>query len=310
MSKPRVVFAGTGSVAAPALRALAEVADIALVISQPPRPTGKSKNLISGPAMQIASEIGLRVITPERIELADEEIKKIAPDVMVVVDYGQIIKAETLAIPRLGALNLHPSLLPRHRGPAPVPNTILSADTMTGVTIIQMDSKMDHGPIIAQEEHQLNGTERASNLLAILANKQANLISRILGDYCADKLVSRSQDHDFATFHSFLSRQDGEVRSAQTAEETDRRFRAFYPWPGLWLKKDIRGKEKVIKFLDIALWPDCTLDLSPASFIWHDDTLGLVTAKGVLKVNQLQVEGGNPMSGKEFYAGYKDLVTS
>lgn len=309
MTKSRIVFVGTGNVAAESLRALYKVADILLVISQPPRPIGKKQELKPTAIMQMASELALPLATPEKIEDCNKQIAALLPDVMVVVDYGQIIKTSTLNLPKLGALNLHPSLLPRHRGPAPVPATILAGDDNAGITIIKMDDKMDHGPIVTQKNYPLTGVEKTVDLLAFLAKEQAALVAKVLPEYCEGKLKLEEQDHTLATSHSFLSRADGELRPNETTIQTYRRFRALFPWPGIWLKKQIRGEEKIIKLLDISLWPNFISKSVVGSFIWHEDKLGLVVTDGVLQIREIQVEGGKPQTGKEFYSGYHNLVS-
>ena len=217
----------------PSLQALHQAGhEIQLVITQPTRPGHRMKP--APPPVKVAAESwGLEVIQPERIkapEVADQ-LRRVAPDLLVVVAYGQIIPASVLSIPRLGAVNVHASLLPRHRGAAPVAHAILSGDRETGVTIMRMDEKLDHGPILAVRKTGIGAGEDAAALTRRLAVMGAELLVETLERL--DQITPVEQDHDRATLAPRLRREDGELDWNVDPAEIDRRVRGLHPWPGV-----------------------------------------------------------------------------
>jgi methionyl-tRNA formyltransferase len=229
----------------PSLRALHEEGhDIALVVTQPDRP-GHRMKLTLPPVKVAAQELGLPVYQPERIRdpEAVERLRSLSPDLLVVVAYGQIIPRSVLEIPRLGAVNVHASLLPRHRGAAPVAHAILAGDKETGVTIMRMDEQLDHGPILAVQTTPIDEREDATALTARLADMGAKLLVEALANF--DQLRVVGQDHTRATAAPRLKREDGDLEWEMGAEEIDRRVRALQPWPGATLPTE-RGRVKVL----------------------------------------------------------------
>jgi methionyl-tRNA formyltransferase len=217
----------------PSLQALHQAGhEIQLVITQPTRPGHRMKP--APPPVKVAADgWGLQVIQPERIkapEVADQ-LRRVAPDLLVVVAYGQIIPASVLSIPRLGALNVHASLLPRHRGAAPVAHAILSGDRETGVTIMRMDEKLDHGPILAMRKTGIGEGEDAAALTRRLAVMGAELLVETLEQL--EQIPPVEQDHDRATLAPRLRREDGELDWNADPDEIDRRVRGLHPWPGV-----------------------------------------------------------------------------
>ena len=218
--------------------------DIELVITQPDRP-GHRMKLTPPPVKVVADELGLNVLQPEKIRDAGvvERLRQIAPDFLIVVAYGQIIPRAVLDIPRLGAINVHASLLPRWRGAAPIVHAILAGDHETGVTIMKMDEELDHGPILAVQETPIGAREDAVALTGRLAEMGAQLLVAALRDF--DELRVVGQDHKQATLAPRLKKQDGELDWSLSAEEIDRRVRALQPWPGVTLPTT-RGRVKVL----------------------------------------------------------------
>jgi methionyl-tRNA formyltransferase len=186
--------------------------------------------------VKVAAEVlGLEVIQPERIKdpAVVEQLRRLAPDLLVVVAYGQIVPPTVLAIPKLGAINVHASLLPRHRGAAPVAHAILAGDRETGVTIMRMDEKLDHGPIVAARKTAIGETEGAESLTRRLAIIGAELLVETLQRL--DQITPLEQDHDQATLAGRLRREDGQLDWNIEAAEMDRRVRGLQPWPGVTL---------------------------------------------------------------------------
>jgi methionyl-tRNA formyltransferase len=197
------------------------------------------------PVKVAAQELGLDVYQPERIRDPEvvAKLHGVAPDLLVVVAYGQIIPRSVLSIPRLGAINVHASLLPRHRGAAPIARALLAGDAETGVTIMRMDEQLDHGPILAMQATRIGAREDAVALSSRLAQMGADLLVETLARL--DEVVDVEQEHEKATGAPRLSREEGELDWSLGAMEIDRRVRAFQPWPGVTLPTK-RGRIKVL----------------------------------------------------------------
>ena len=205
--------------------------ELALVITQPDRPGHRNK-ILPTPVKQAALKHGLHVYQPDRIRSPESiaQIRWANPELIVVVAYGQILPPEVLEIPPRGVVNVHASLLPRHRGAAPVNQAILSGDAETGVTIMLMDEQLDHGPILAQRAVPIGPETTAPALLSELAELGAALLVEVLADI--DKYPPREQDHTAATVAPRLKKEDGELDWSLPAAEIDRRVRGLDPWPG------------------------------------------------------------------------------
>ena len=219
----------------PSLRALHAAGHrILLVVTQPDRPGHRRR--VTPPAVKLAAQdLGLPVAQPERIRDEDvvETLARLKPELGVVVAYGQILPRAVLDVPRRGIVNVHASLLPRWRGAAPVPHAILAGDEVTGVTIMQMDEELDHGPVLAQRETPIGERETAAELAGRLGELGASLLVQTVGGL--DGIQPREQDHAAATRAGKLQKADGELDWNLPAVDLDRRVRAFDPWPGVTL---------------------------------------------------------------------------
>ena len=243
----RIVFAGTAQFAVPSLRALhAAGHEISLVITQPDRPAGRGMKVAASPVKVAAQELGLPVYQPERIREPEalERIRAVSPDLLVVVAYGQIIPRSVLSVPRLGAINVHASLLPRWRGAAPINRAILAGDRETGVSIMKMDEQLDHGPVLAVRETPIGEREDAFDLTTRLAQMGAELLVQTLENL--DGVGAVAQDHARATPAPKLSKEEGELEWSMDARDIDRRVRGLQPWPGATLPTP-RGRVKVLR---------------------------------------------------------------
>jgi len=231
----------------PSLRALKAAGhSIQLVITQPDRPAGRGMKLTAPHVKVAAYELGLEVYQPARIRDAEpvKRLRKLKPDLLVVVAYGQIIPASVLSIPSFGAVNVHASLLPRHRGAAPIAHAILSGDIQTGVTIMRMDEKLDHGPILEMRATAIAPSEDAGALTTRLAEIGAQLLVETVDRI--DKITPVEQEHARATIAPRLRKEDGELEWGMGAQEIDRRVRALQPWPGVTLPTN-KGRVKVLR---------------------------------------------------------------
>lgn len=302
MAKPRIVFAGTGMVGAACLVAVAEAADITLVVTQPVR-GGKTS-----PVFDAAKKLNLAIETPIKIKELLPKFNSLLPDLLVVADYGEIIPTDVLTAPKFGAMNAHPSLLPRHRGPAPDVATIIAGDMECGVTIIQMDSKMDHGSILAQAAYPLVGNESMPEFRKLMSARAAELLAKTIEPYVRGQIQSREQDHAQASFHNLLKREDGEVTSENLVVDVERKVRAFQPWPGVFFKINLRGRERILKILEANIWLEGST-LNPGKFFWSDNRLGLGFKDGSLELKRVQLDSSNVQTGEQFYRGYNDIIT-
>lgn len=283
------MFVGTAPFAVPSLRALvASGHDIALVVTQPDRPGHRLK--LTRPAVGVAAEeLRLPVFQPERIRRPDaaERVRAAQPDVVVVVAYGQIIPAEILVAAPRGVLNVHGSLLPAYRGAAPVAAAILAGDRVTGVTIMQMDEELDHGPILAAREVEIGPGEDAGGLTLRLAAAGADLLVDTL--LRIDRVVPVPQDDALATYAPKLRREDGELEWSAGGEAIDRRVRAYTPWPGVTLPLGSR-RLKVLRGRPLTTpgEPGRVLDVSGEGV-----TVG--AGRDAYRLELIQAPGGRPL---------------
>lgn len=231
----------------PSLRALESAGhEILLVITQPDRPARRGLKLTAPPVKIAAEELRLPLDQPEKIRdgATAERLRSLAPDFLIVVAYGQIIPRSVLDIPKLGALNVHASLLPRWRGAAPVARAILAGDAETGVSIMKMDELLDHGPVLAMRATPIEVGEDAAQLTRRLAGIGAQLLVDTLANF--DERRPVEQDHVFATVAPKLRKEEGELDWSLAATEIDRRVRGLQPWPGATLPTS-KGRVKVLR---------------------------------------------------------------
>ena len=315
-----MVFMGTPDYAVPVLDALnlAPGVDLVGVYTPPDRPRGRGRELEATPVKMAALEMGLPVYQPASFRSAGarEELAGLHPDVIVVAAYGKLLPAEVMALPAHGCLNIHPSLLPKYRGPSPVVTAILDGLSETGVTLMLLDEGMDTGPIVAQRKRTLDGTETAGDLTAELFKLGTELLLENLEAWTRRQLKAVTQDDSQASVTRKLERADGLADWYLAARELARRQRAFTPWPGLftqWQGKSLRLTEVVA----IDGPGSAGLGGSPAPgeviAVSDDDagvSVGVGTVDGVLGLKTVQLEGRRAVSADEFLRGYPDFVGS
>jgi methionyl-tRNA formyltransferase len=287
----RIVFAGTAAFGQPTLQQLVEAGhEIPLVVTQPDRMGGRGMKPLPSGIKLLALELGLPIFQPERIrnEDAQRRIQELAPDLMVVVAYGQILPSSLLDAPRLGTLNVHASLLPRHRGAAPVEWAILSGDRETGVTIMQMDAGVDTGPMLSQERMRVTPEETAETLAAKLAPAGARLLVQTLEKLYKGEVMPTPQPAEGVTHARRLSSEDGKLDpKAMSAQEIDRRVRALGERIGCWMT--LNGVElKILKG-------------HPGGE--PGQGIPVETAEAVYFVDQVQPPGGRRMSAAAWARG-------
>ena len=235
MTQPlRVVFCGTPPAAVPSLRTLAARPDAEMlaVLTQPDRPAGRGRVVQLSPVKQAAIELGIPVRTPEKLRDVRGDVEAMRPDVIAVVAYGHIFRSWLLDLPPLGCVNVHFSLLPRHRGVAPVAHAILAGDQVTGVTTMRMDRGVDTGATYLREEVPIHEGDTTDTLTASLAELGAALLDRTITGLREGTLAPAPQDDAGATYAARLEKEDGRVDWSRSAGEIARRVRALTPWPG------------------------------------------------------------------------------
>lgn len=269
------------------------------VITAPDKPVGR-KQILTPPLVKVvAQQHNILIIQPLKIKDSITKIKNLKPDLIISAAYGQIIPKEILEIPKFGCLNIHPSLLPKYRGPSPIQTAILNGDKKTGVTIILMDEKMDHGKIVSSIEHQISSDINYKGLEKKLAELSIKLLIETLPKWINGEIKPKYQDESKATYTKIIKKEDGKINWSKPAQEIERQIRAFYPWPGsftFWKKK---GNKKMIKILEAE-----TAETPPKNKV------AIPCGKGYLIIRKLQMEGKNPMSSEEFLMGYPEFANS
>jgi methionyl-tRNA formyltransferase len=234
----RIVFCGTPQFAVPSLKLLLAQSEfeIAAVITQPDRPRGRGHEVSFSPVKEAAIAAGIPVHQPEKIRAPEvqEFLQKLAPDVIVIIAYGQIIPARLLSIPKLGWINLHASLLPKYRGAAPINWAIVNGETKTGVTSMRIDAGMDTGEILLQKEMEIGPAEAAPELAARMSELGARLMAQTLRGLAAGTITPQPQAHEHASSAPMLKREDGRIDWSRPALEIFNRIRGFAPWPGAY----------------------------------------------------------------------------
>lgn len=300
-----LIFCGTPQFAVPTLNALVGAGhNIALVVTQPDRPSGRGNRVLTSAVKQRAGNLGLALAQPEKLKNNPEfqsRLRTISPDAIVVVAYGRLIPGWMLTLPSLGALNVHASLLPRYRGAAPVQWAIANGEKTTGVTIMQLDEGLDTGPILLQKEVPIAVEDTTPTLLPLLAHLGATLLVDALGQLRAGTIAAIAQDHTRATFAPLLKKEDGQINSSQTAIEVYNRLRGFQPWPGVYTR--FRGRQLGVGAARVTqhLSP-----VSPSRIVVQPNQLFFSCAAGtMLEVLELHPEGKKSMTAREFLSGYR-----
>ena len=305
MRRLRLVYCGTPAFAVPTLDALhAAGHEIALVLTQPDRPVGR-KQTMTAPAVKVrAQELGLSVAQPEKIrnnEALRQTLEQIAPDAMVVVAYGRILPEWMLKLPPLGCINLHGSLLPRHRGAAPIQWALAAGDLVTGNTTMLLDAGLDTGPILLQQRIPIQPEHTAVELFSLLASAGAPLMVETLSGLADGSIQPRPQDESQATIARLLEREDGRMDFARhTATELWNRWRGFQPWPGAFTTWE--DKKLIVHRMRRA---EMAKESSPGLVLVEGDRLFVACAAATwLEMEELQLEGRNRGAAAAFVRGF------
>jgi len=293
-SKIKIIFLGTPEFGAIILEGLIKNNyKPCLVITAPDKPVGRKQILTPPPVKVSAQKYNILIAQPERIKNLELRIKNLKPDLMVSAAFGQILPKEILEIPKYGCLNVHPSLLSKHRGPSPVQTAILNGDKETGVTIFLIDEEMDHGKIVASIKHKIASDTYYQKLEKELAELGIKLLIETIPKWLKGKIKAEAQDESKATYTKILKKEDGKINWKKSAQEIERQIRAFYPWPGTFtfFKRD--NATLRVKILE-------------AEVLKEEDSrqLCIKCGKDYLTIKKLQPEGKKPMPAEDFKRGY------
>jgi methionyl-tRNA formyltransferase len=302
----RLIYAGTPAFAAVALEALLGAGhEIALVLTQPDRPAGRGMQMQPSPVKRLADARGLVVHQPATLRepAAQAPLAAAGADAMVVAAYGLILPPAVLALPRLGCINIHASLLPRWRGAAPIQRALLAGDAETGITIMQMDAGLDTGPMLLAEPLAIAGDDSAGTLHDRLAALGARLVVTALARLERGELVAVAQPADGASYAARIDKREAELDFARPALELERQVRAFDPVPGAVCRLgDVRVK--VWRARALAL-PGATRAMPPGAIVALDDrAIVVATGDGLLGLLELQAAGGRRLDAAAFARGH------
>ena len=299
---------GTPVFAVPVLEALVSAGhEVAAVYSRPDRPSGRGKRTSPTPVKEAALAMGIPVGQPPSLRSSEvqAELTALAPEVIVVAAYGLFLPRDVLDLPRHSCLNIHPSLLPKLRGPSPVSTAIVEGETTTGVTIMLMDEGLDSGPILAQRRTPVGEGETAEALTARLFEMGAGLLVEVLPGWAEGRIQARPQDESSATNTKLLTRDDGRIDWTMSAEQIARRVRGYAPWPGTHTS----WGGKTLKIIE-ARPDDRPAADQPGKVTGSDagDRIDVSTGRGILRVSRLQLEGRRATSAHEFLQGNASIA--
>lgn len=300
----RVLFIGTGEIGMPVLRWLTESSerDLVGVVTQPDKPVGRDQRIEAPPIKAAVAENDVRVLQPKRIKAEDAvaEIRAMAPEVIVVMAYGQILPRAVLEIPPIACLNLHASLLPRHRGAAPIQAAIMAGDRETGISVMYMDEGLDTGDVLLQKRIEIAPDETGGSLHDRLAGIAAAALEEALLALRDGRAPRIPQENALVTYAAKLEREDGRLDWNEPATLLERKIRAFDPWPGAFtVLRDESGRDRKLKVFRASVVDSCSAD--PANLV-------IPTKQEAVRLEEVQLEGKRRMSAAEFVRGYHSSV--
>lgn len=302
----KIIFAGTPAFALPMLEALFESPhEICAVFTQPDRPAGRGQKINASPIKQFAVENHLPIFQPNTLRdpQIQQQIADLKADVMIVVAYGLILPAAILSMPKYGCINVHASLLPRWRGAAPIQRAILTGDSETGISIMQMDAGLDTGPVYERRACEILVTDTASHVHDKLAQMGSECLMHTLEKIQQGTAHTHSQNNEYATYAAKINKTEANIDWQQSAQEIDRMIRAFNPWPIAY---------STLNDLHIRIWSatplNSTTNVPPGTLIQNSkDEIIVATGKGNLRLNYLQLPGGKCLAAKDLLNAHAAL---
>ena len=297
----QILLIGTSDFAVPIFESIANDQRFYIVgvITQPDKPAGRKKELKESPVKEWAKAQAIVPQQPDSLKdgSIDDQIQKMNPDIALVVAYGKLIPEHILNMPQCGTANVHPSLLPEYRGPAPIQYAILKGNKKTGTSVMLIDEQMDHGPLLTQMEYTLHGNETYQELSDTLSRLSANIVPESLALYINGTLKPVEQNHNKATFTKMITTNDGSLFWEKPAIELERRIRALNPEPGTYCM--VNGKRLKIKNVR-----NIGRNGKPGEFFEHEGSLAVQTGEDALVLDEVQPEGKKWMTGEQYLNGY------
>ena len=305
----KIIYMGTPAFAVPPLKAIMAAGHPVLaVVTQPDKPSGRKREIRPSPVKTYALEQDIDVLQPQKLKSTEaiHELKKYAADIYVVAAYGQILSEEILNMPPFGCINIHASLLPRHRGAAPIQRAIMEGAIDTGVTIIQMDKGIDTGDMIFSEAVRLDERETADSLSEKLSLLGARLVCEALAQIEAQTVTARRQEESLATYAPLLRAEEGQIDWRLPAPHIERLLRGLYPKPGAYTYY----QGKILKIWSAELVGEAEEAKAPPGTMVACEKNGIVVACGAgsIKIGELQAAGKKRMTAAAFLAGHKMVV--
>lgn len=297
----KIIFFGTSEIGVPILETLQKHFEVTAVVTSPDKPVGRKQVLSPSPISNTAERLGIFTYKPEKVKNNPEflhQLKQHSADIFVVVSYGKILPLELLNIPKFKTVNVHFSILPAYRGPAPVQFALLNGETKTGTTIFVLDELVDHGPILATAEIEIDPKDTNITLQSKLSQLSCEIIVDVLEKYESSQITPQEQDHDLATPSKMIRKEDGLINWQESAEQIHNRWRAYQPWPGIYTT----WQGKTLKILRCE--PANQSDLAPGQI--NNDIIGC-GKNTALKLIEVQLEGKNPVDIQSFLNGYPDF---
>jgi methionyl-tRNA formyltransferase len=302
----KLIFFGTSEFAVPALEMLFKNGyEISAVVTTPDEPAGRKQLLAPSPVKITAQKLNLNILQPQSLKIENLNLTENL-DLGITASYGKIIPKEIINSFKFGILNIHPSLLPKYRGPSPIQTTLLNGDKETGVTLFLIDEKVDHGPIIADQKLKIMDQEKYEELHDRLSIIGAELMIKTLPDYISGKIQPTEQDHNSAIFTEIFKKEDGKINWSDSAENIFNKYRAFHIWPEIWTT----WNNEMLKIKEIKLPQSFSDNMDPGQIYFDNGKYFVGCGSGRLELLKLQLEGSKEMPVENFVTGHRDFIGS
>lgn len=306
-----IVYFGTNEFSAQVLETLATTKGflVKTVVTKPDSPVGRGQEMQKSPVKSIAEKLGLQILQPASLKTFDLGLR--TWDLSFVYAYGLLIPKTILDLPKHGTLNIHPSLLPKYRGPTPIQSAIINGDMQTGISLMLLDEGMDHGPIIHQTNVTIGADDTTASLTQKLVTNITAHLASIITDWVDKKITAKPQNHEEATICKIFSREDGKINWSKSAQQIYNLYRGLTPWPGVWTTwQGKRLKLEKIKPHNQTLSNGAMEQWSklPGTVFTSDNRLFITCGKDIIEATELQLEGKKPMTADVFLNGYKQIL--
>jgi methionyl-tRNA formyltransferase len=303
----KIVFFGTPEFSAKILKDLTSHYEVVLVVTQPDKPSGRKAEIQESAVSMMARELSISTYKSSSLKKpeAEEKIKSAGADIFVVVAYGKIIPSNILEIAKRGAINIHGSVLPKYRGASPIHATLLNGEKSTGITIMLMDSEMDHGPILSARSIEIDSSDTFAELESKLCTLASDLVLETIPKYLSEKIKPKEQNHTEATFTKILTKEDGKIDWQKSATEIHNQYRAFKVWPGIWTT--LEGK--VLKIHTCRSAKDDS-EMKPGQVFKKSEHVFVKCGQDALMLEEVQLEGKQKMSAADFLRGRPKFLDS